>query len=178
MSIIDISGAKRMLYAMRNGIVADALRKGGCPRINIYGVNLPQLNEIAEEIGSNRDLALQMWEDGSLREFILLATMIYPPEQLEINEAKRLAHSVLWEEEADILCFKLLRKTAYASELAAELCSSDNQLVRYTGLRLWFNIVGQYPSEALAAAREELKRTNPVGLATSLAEEATFYLDT
>ncbi len=40
---------KRAIYAMRNGVVADALRSARSPYRFIMGVNLPQLKEI--EIG-------------------------------------------------------------------------------------------------------------------------------
>ncbi|MDE7376526.1 MAG: hypothetical protein K2N16_06735, partial [Muribaculaceae bacterium] len=64
---------KRSMYAMRNGIVADALRKGGCPHKMVFGVNLPQLAEIARNFGKNREVAEQLWADTSTRESMMLA---------------------------------------------------------------------------------------------------------
>lgn len=160
--------AKRMLYAMRNGIVADALRRGGCKRRLIWGVNLPQLSEIAAALGPSADLSWQLLDDDSLRESILLAPMVFPVQELTFADAMRFCEAVRWSEEADVLCFKLLRKAPFAVALANELCADDDALRRYTGLRLWLNISGAHPHEAYRAAKTELERTEPVALATEI----------
>ena len=59
---------KRSLFAMRNGVVADSLRKAGCPHRIVFGVNLPQLNEIAAKYGPSEELAEALWADTALRE--------------------------------------------------------------------------------------------------------------
>lgn len=169
---------KRRLFAMRNGVIADSLRKAGCPRRIVFGVNLPQLADIAAEFGPSRELADALWNDTACRESILLAPMMYPAQELSIEKAREVCDAMLWPEDADILCFKLLRKASFAPELAAELCRSQLPISRYAGLRLWFNIVAQHPQEALEAAEAELSRQNPISnLASMLAEEARFLLD-
>lgn len=169
---------RRNIYVMRNGIVADSLRRGGCPHRLIYGVNLPQLTEIARQTGVSAELAGLLRQDKDLREARLMAPMLYPVEELTYDDALDWAHEVRWIEDADILCFKLLRRAPFADRLAAALCGEDDRLSRYTGLRLWFNIVGQHPSEALAAAESELKRPDPLSqLVSMLAEEARFLMN-
>lgn len=156
---------RRRLYAMRNGIVADALKKGGCPYPLIYGVNLPQLNEIAREIGISEDDAEILWADKGLRESALLAPMIFPVEKLTIAKARQLIESAAWEEEIDILCLKLIRNADFAAELAEELSNSNIPFKRYAGLRLWLNLINKYPHEALLAAKRELEQESPLPLA-------------
>lgn len=169
---------KRRLYAMRNGVVADSLRRAGCPRRLIFGVNLPQLNEIAAEFGPSEELAEALRNDTALRESVLLAPMLFPIEKLDRDMARKLCEGVKWAEEADILCFKLLRKADFAAEMAMELCEKDEPLQRYCGLRLWMNIVGRNPSEALKAAEKELSRDDGIStLASMLAEEARFLTE-
>lgn len=162
---------------MRNGIVADALRRGGCPYRLVYGVNLPQLNEIASSLGPSVELAEQLHSDGDLRESRLLANMVYPPTEFSISTARQWCDDLRWSEDADILCFKLLRKVDFAPELAEELCSADSTLKRYAGLRLWLNIVNKYPEKADKAAQAELDRLDsPLRqLASMLAEEASLF---
>ena len=41
---------KRRFFAMRNGIVADTIRKAGFDYRMIFGLNLPQLKDIAAEL--------------------------------------------------------------------------------------------------------------------------------
>ena len=168
---------KRRIYAMRNGIIADTLRKSGCPHRFIFGVNLPQLTEIAAETEHSVEFAEKLWNDSDSRESMMIAPMLYPVESLTLDAARRLASGVTWSEDADILCFKLLRHAPFAAELAAELCASDDRLARYTGLRLYFCTISTNAAQALEAARAELERPDTLsGLASMLAEEARFIL--
>ena len=43
----DMQNVKRRMFALRNGVVAEALRRGGCPYRIIFGLTLPQLDEVA-----------------------------------------------------------------------------------------------------------------------------------
>ncbi len=169
---------KRRIYAMRNGVVADTLRQSGCPHRFIFGLNLPQLNEIAESLEPSVELAEALWQDSASRESRLLAPMVYPREALTLDIARQLADNVAWSEDADILCFKLLRHAPFAVELASELVAKDTRLARYTGLRLFFCLVSTYPNEALVAAKNELRHDDAIsGLANMLAQEAEFILN-
>lgn len=135
--------------AMRNGVVADALRRSGAaPHRLVFGVNLPQLMEIAREAGHDPELAAQLWADTQCRESRLLATMI----GLEVGpEAMDAVQSA---EEADMLCMKVLR---HQQDVRIDL--EGDSLHRYAALRLL-----QYvdPKAAIAAARDEIKRHDPL----------------
>lgn len=174
----DLRTLRQNIYVMRNGILADSLRQNGCPYRLIFGLNLPQLTEIATQTGRRADLALELWRDTSLREAALMAPMLYPPEELTLDFARERAAAVRWTEDADILCFKLLRYAPFASRLAEELCTAEAPLSRYTGLRLYFCIVAQHPTEALKAAEREIARPEPLStLAAMLRQEAEFILE-
>ena len=174
----DMQTVKRHFFALRNGVIADTLRRAGSPFRFIFGLNLPQLVDIASVSPHESDLAERLWANSTTRESMLLAPMLYPVDEFEIGTARRWSESVTTAEVADILCHRLLRHTPYASEFAKELCESDNDMKRYTGLRLWFNLVSKMPSEALAAARAELASPSPqtASIAAALAEEAGFIL--
>ncbi|MDE6301353.1 MAG: DNA alkylation repair protein [Muribaculaceae bacterium] len=158
---------KRRMFAMRNGVVADALRQAGCPRRIIFGLNLPQLTEIASEFGPDAQLALELFRDVNVRESQLLAPMLMPREAVTDEAAAKLAEGVAWAEEADILCNKLLRWLPGAPDLATRLCASENRLKRYTGLRLMaamtcVNQDERLRKEAVSAALAELRRPEPI----------------
>lgn len=163
---------------MRNGVVADTLRNAGCPHRIIFGLNLPQLNEIAAEYGEDRELSEALRADTALRESALLAPMLYPRAELTLKSARDMAAGVLWHEDADILCFKLLRHAPFAAALAEELCGrDDDRMARYTGLRLFFTIISQHAAAAARAAGRELARPDAIStLASMLREEAEFLL--
>lgn len=171
----DSARLRRDIYLMRNGILADSLRRSGCPYRLIFGVNIPQLNQITAAVGPSEELARAMLADGDLREATLAGFMLYPVEAITVGEARRLvSEKVRWSEDADILCHALLRRAPFAASLASELAASERRLDRYTGLRLYMNIVDKCPDGALAAARAELSRPDALtSLATLLADAAS-----
>ncbi len=168
---------KQRVYVMRNGIVADSLRAGGCPYRLIFGLNLPQLTEIAAEYGPSRELSDELARHSDLRENSLMSILLFPPDDLTEPAARELLGRVRWSEDADLLCFRLLRRAPFAPALAAELCGSPDRLRRYTGLRLWLSRAADAPARALADARAELERTDALAaLAGMVEEEAKFHL--
>lgn len=148
---------KRQFFAMRNGITADVLRRGGLSYPIIFGLNLPQISEIATLHGEDIDLARQLREDRRTRESQLLAPMLFPRHSLEYAEA------VAWVENlpecteaADILCHKLLRHTRYATTLARDLGKKHRAFTRYTALRLAVNLQDHNLIKELADLRSPL----------------------
>lgn len=170
---------KQDVYVMRNGVLADALRAAGCPYRLIFGLNLPQLTEIAKRHGTDADMARELRRHTDLRENALLAMMLFPAEELTEAEAIDWAkNEVRWSEDADILTFKLLRHTPFAAAVAGELCADDDRLRRYTGLSLWLKILAKHRTEAVGAAQAELGRPNPLtALASRIIDEADFLSD-
>lgn len=178
---------KRAFFSLRNGVIADTMRKAGCPHRMIFGLNLPQLNEVAAQFGPDEELAEALWLDSHVRESQLLAPMIYPKEKLTEDKARQLCENVQWHEDADILSFKLLRDMSFAPEVAAWLSESDESVKRYTALRLYMSMLSvmtpQRASQsgvaaaAIVAANRELARTEPIStLASMVKEEAEFLI--
>lgn len=54
---------KHQFYAMRNGAIADNMRRQGAPYRIIFGVNLPQLNEIARNTAKSAEMAEALWNN-------------------------------------------------------------------------------------------------------------------
>lgn len=117
---------------MRNGIVADALRKGGMPHKVIFGLNVPQLSEIAASVISDREvLAEQLWADREVRESRLLACWLFDPAVMPEQRARMLIDEVRTREEADILAFRTLRRLPYARALLESLTGTDGSYSSY-----------------------------------------------
>lgn len=170
---------KRHMFAMRNGIIADTLRKAGSPFAMIFGMNLPQIVEMAQEFGPDMELAQKLWHDTRTRESMLLAPMLMPVESVDQEMSRQMIAEINCTEVADVLCLKLLRRLPFALDLAkSELTSSGDGLRRYTAVRLLWNLVGQFPAEVLSLARAESTAGFPstAGLSASLAEEASIIL--
>ncbi len=167
---------KHRMYSLRNGAVADAMRRMGAPYKIIFGLNLPQLTALAAEIPPSPQIADELWHNDSTRESRLLAPMVYPPEQFDISVAREWVETIATTEVADILCLKLLKKMPWACTLAEELILSDREMYRYTALRLMFNLLPERLAETRAYAVSELERKNPLtaGIASALVEEIDF----
>ncbi len=160
---------KRRMFAMRNGVVADALRRGGSKFSIIFGVNLPQLAEIAREFGPDMSFAERVWANSTTRESMLIAPMLMPRDSMTREMAERWIAESPEREVTDVLCLKLLRYMPYALELAQDLIAGDSR--RYAGLRLMCNLAPQYPDLARSIGHAELQRgdTATLGLANILA---------
>ncbi len=131
-----LQAIKHRFYAMRNGIVADTLRRAGAEYRVIFGVNLPQLKEIASDIGYDAVLARELWANVSTRESVLLAPMIMPAEEFTIDEARRWVASAPSVEAVDVLCLRLLGRMPFAAQIAEECLVSDSRLMQYAAMRL------------------------------------------
>lgn len=119
---MDIKEIKHLFLAYRNGIIADTLRQAGYPQPIIFGLQLPQLGEIARQVladpATEREtLARELWADHKVRESRLLACWLFDPVTLTSEEAEALAADVRTLEEADILVFRLLRHYPVADTL-------------------------------------------------------------
>lgn len=166
---------KRRFFAMRNGVIADTLRRGGSPFRIIFGLNLPQLVEIAGETGADADLARALWGNTSTRESMLLAPMLMPEGEMEAGEALEWAAAVPAPEVADILCHRLLRHRPDSQWLAERMAADCRPLVRYTGMRLCMNLAAKYPGWARAAAAPHACGSDAAGaLARRVLEELDF----
>lgn len=99
---------KRRFFALRNGVVADTMRRAGAPYRVVFGLTLPQVAEIASQHGKDADMARRLWRDRSTRESLLLAPMLMPAEALSPEEAMDWVSTAVSTEVLDVLCLKLL----------------------------------------------------------------------
>ena len=132
---------KRHFFAMRNGIIADTLRRAGSPYHIIFGLNLPQLVEIAAVTPHSVELSDALHANSSTRCSRLMAPMIHPAVAMTEEKALQWMSDVLCAEEADILCHRLLRKLPFASPLVSKALGENySGWLTYTGLRLLANL--------------------------------------
>ncbi len=135
---------KRAMYARRNGQLADTLRRSGAaPFAIIFGLNLPQIDELAAMFGPDAELARRLHDNKSTRESQLLAAAMMPRDAIEIDEALQWLTEAQSAEVADILCHRLLRHLHYADSLAGHILDDpkSNAAARYGALRLVFNLM-------------------------------------
>ena len=153
---------KRRFFAMRNGAVADSLRRSGADYRIIFGLNLPQIAEIAAEFGPDADLARELKANTTTRESMLIAPMLYPAGQLTPDEAFDWISTAPNTEVVDIACLKLFKSLPFASQLVDQLADSDNALHRYGALRLAANILPVDIDRTEEIVRREIERAEPM----------------
>lgn len=153
----EMQTVKRRFFAMRNGELAKQLRMQGAAYNIIFGLNLPQLVEIASSIGTSAHLAEMLWSNTSTRESLLLAPMIYPVGEMTFENALNWIDTCPTAEVADVLCHRLLRKLPFANDLVSALADSDNDMHRYLSLRLLLNLFQRRVVTDEAALRNAAK---------------------
>lgn len=116
---------------MRNGVIADTLRKVGMPYKVIFGLQVPQIAEIARRNGQSMELAEELWADREVRESRILASYIFPPAEVTEDKALELMRDTRTREEADMLGFRLLKRLPFAPAVASALEADATPESRY-----------------------------------------------
>lgn len=177
-SFNEMQQIKRHFFAMRNGIIADALRKAGSPFRIIFGLNLPQIVDVAKTTGMNHELSRKLWENNTTRCSMLLAPMIMPTDKMTEDEALQWCIESPTTEVTDVLCHRLLRRLPCAFTLVSRLSGGDDNM-RYTALRLAMNLV-QTPDAPLEEWEKMAQEEDARGIlmtrtvARQLADEIDF----
>lgn len=154
-----ISEIRKEFFAFRNGVLATRLRESGDPHAVIMGCLLADVVSIVRRYEPSVELAEALWADVKHRECRLAAPMLFPPSEMEREQAMEWARGVQSEEEADVLCHRLLRRVTGAEEMACELMASDVRLEQYAGLRLLMNLLVAGRLENHDAVRAALEQS-------------------
>lgn len=172
----ELQQVKRMMFSMRNGIIADTLRKNGSPFRIIFGLLLPQLDDIAKNIGHNETIGNKLWENRSTRESMLLAPMLMDPQSFPVEKAIEWASETPTTEVTDILVHKLLRRIPQAYGIAIKMLESEDNMLHYTAMRLLWHQIAGHTAEVEEMAKQELKRNCQLtgNLARQIIEEIEF----
>lgn len=118
-----------------NADIADSMRRQGVQyRIN-FGVPAPRIGVIASRFEKDEALATHLWNEN-VRESKILATYLFPSEQMTLQKAQEWIAQIPYTEIADQLCMNLLSKERYALDIALLSITSESRMICYTGFRL------------------------------------------
>lgn len=142
---------------MRNGDLAAQISAGGVRYKMNFGLNLPQVSEIATALTDGtldgldhkptpqeiRDTARMLWANATTRESLLMAPMLFDIADIDSGEAAAMLAECPTTEVADVLCLKLLRNHPEAESIATRLYYADNSgdMQRYGAMRLIMNLL-------------------------------------
>ena len=125
-----------------NGVASAAMRQTDDYRVN-WGIELPRLQQIAEEFGKNHDLAQALWKE-SVRECKILATLIQPVDPFDEDLADIWMESIHTAEIAQIASLHLFQYLPYATDLAFGWIASDDEMRQLCGFCTIYHIVRKH----------------------------------
>jgi len=100
-----------------------------------YGVPIPVLRRMAQELGKSHSLALELWESG-IHEARILASMIDVPDKVANNQMQKWVKDFDSWDVCDQCCSNLFDKTKTAYQKASEWSSRREEFAKRAGFAL------------------------------------------
>ncbi len=126
-----LSTIKRELHANMNGVASAAMRQTDDYRVN-FGVELPRLQDIAQEFGKDHRLAQALWKEP-IRECKILAAMIQPVDTFCPDIADIWVEDIQTAEIAQTVSLLLFQHLPYSADKAFQWMASDNEMRQICG---------------------------------------------
>ena len=126
---------KRSLRGVMNGPVSASMREKGLAYKVIFGVELPRLQQMAEEFPHTYELAAALWKE-SIRECRLLASMLMPKECMDAELAEVWVEQMQYVEEAEVTVMSLFCHEPWASAKAYEWIAAEEEMHQLCGYLL------------------------------------------
>ena len=138
----QVRDVKCLLRAAMNGPVSQSMREKGLTyRVN-FGVELPRLQAMAEELPHTYALAAALWKED-VRECRLLAAILMPTEAFAEDLADVWVEQMHFQEEAEWTVLHLFARLPYASAKVFEWLARDDRWTRLCGLLLMGRLLMQ-----------------------------------
>lgn len=148
-----ISDIKAELRANMNGVASKMMRDAGMTadyRVN-FGIEIPRINYIASEVRRYMlpedadgqflcQLGQALWKE-SVRECRILATILYPPLQMDADLADIWVDQIRTVEMAQITALNLFSKIPSASVMAFRWIASDQEIRQLCGFYTLFHLL-------------------------------------
>lgn len=162
-----ISAIHAQFRQLRNGEVVDNLAMQGITYRIAWGLESYHLREIAKTVVPSLELAEYLWNED-VRESKMLATRLFPANEVSVEKALKLIEEARYVEIADQLCMNLFSRMPLAKQLAKALATTinDEALKLYSGIKLATRI--ELKDVELSTLSEELINGNaPMFLKTA-----------
>ncbi len=128
----QVRNVKLRLRGVMNGITSTSMRnKGLAYKVN-FGVELPRLREMSEELPHTYSLATELWKED-IRECRLLAAMLMPTEAFDEALADLWVEQMRFPEEAECTVMHLFARLPFASQKMFEWIAAEAAMHRLCG---------------------------------------------
>jgi len=125
----------KRLKSLSNPKAVAGMAKYGINPGNAYGISMPDLRSIAQDVGKNHQLAERLWSSG-IHEARILACMIDDPKDVTEPQLERWVGGFDSWDVCDQCCNKLFVKTDFAYQKAVEWTTRDEEFVKRAGFVL------------------------------------------
>lgn len=123
------------LRSMSDPKAVEGMARFGINPKNTYGVSIPTLRAMAEVIGRDHALALQLWSSG-IHEARILTSMIDSPELITEEQMERWVRDFDSWDVCDQCCSNLFDRTEFAYQKAVEWSKRKEEFVKRAGFVL------------------------------------------
>ncbi len=131
----QVKSIKRSFRLYMNGATAASMRQKGVNYHLNWGVSVMDLRRMADDIGPNYELSIELWKEN-IRECKILAAMLMPPEQMWPDMVEVWMEQIPTLEVAESLAFYLLQYLEAAPEMAFRWIASDRYYHRICGYHI------------------------------------------
>lgn len=135
-----------------NADLSNSMRAHGLEYRMNFGVPSPRIKLIASQFEPNAADAQYLWNED-VRESKMLATYLFPKEEMTEALANEWAAQIRYPEIADQAAMNLFVALPFAEQLATQWISADSEMLNYTGFRLWVRLFmnKRYPDKGQQA---------------------------
>ena len=123
-----------MLHGLGNEKRKQMYIKNGAGE-NTYGVLLGELRKLANQLGKNHELAMELWHSGNT-DARWLACMLFDADQLALDEARTMVSLLTYPDLIDKFVNEVVCNCKYADILAEEWKASDKDNLGRAGWNL------------------------------------------
>src|SRR5262249_27243177 len=115
--------------------VAGVQHFGITPKAQIYGISVPDIRQLAKQIGKDHALAERIWASG-IHEARILATLIAEPRKVTETQMDRWVNDFDSWDVCDQCCGNLFDKTPWAYQKAVAWAGNDKEFVKRAAFSL------------------------------------------
>lgn len=120
------------LQKLSNPQAVAGMARYGIKPAKVYGVSIPNLRSMAKEIGTDHELALELWRSG-IHEARILASMIADPDMTTERLVDAWVKDFDSWDVCDQCCMNLFENTKFAYRKALEWTASDKEYIKRAG---------------------------------------------
>jgi 3-methyladenine DNA glycosylase AlkD len=154
---MDFDEVIERLRAHSDSAAVQGMARFGINPINILGVSIPLIRNLAKQIGRDHDLAQRLWASG-IHEARILATMVDYPQEVTARQMESWVKDFDSWDVCDQCCSNLFDKTPSAHEKACEWSSRKEEFVKRAG----FTIMATLAVHDKKASNSQFERFLPI----------------